>query len=221
MPLLYGMSPPSYLFINDGSGDFKPNLQWLGQSQFDNMTRVRPGMVKDATWVDINNDSLLDLILVGEWMPITVLIQQPSHSFLNQTTQYALGDTHGWWNRIEGNDFDGDGDIDFIVGNLGLNSRIKASKEKPLIMYLGDFDSNGGSDHILVYYNGDKSYPFTSRDQLIKQLPGLKKKFLHYYDYRNVILEDIITPQQQGNSAEMRANMFSSVYLKNVKGKFE
>jgi enediyne biosynthesis protein E4 len=221
MPLLYGMSPPSYLFVNDGNGNFKPHLEWLGQSQFDNMTRVRPGMVKDANWADINNDSLLDLILVGEWMPITVLVQQVNHSFLNQTVQYTLGGTHGWWNRIEGNDFDGDGDIDFVVGNLGLNSRIKASKEKPLIMYLGDFDSNGGSDHILVYYNGDKSYPFASRDQLIKQLPSLKKKFLHYYDYRNVILEDIITPQQKGNSAEMRANMFSSVYLKNVKGKFE
>ncbi len=221
MPLLYGMSPPSYLFVNDGNGNFKPDLNWLGQSQFDNMTRVRPGMVKDAAWADVNNDTLLDLILVGEWMPITILIQQPNHSFLNQTTQLALGDTHGWWNRIEGSDFDKDGDIDFVVGNLGLNSRIKASKEKPLNMYLGDFDSNGGSDHILVYYNGDKSYPFTSRDQLIKQLPPLKKKFLHYYDYRNVILEDIITPQQKGNSAEMKVNLLSSVYLKNVKGKFE
>ena len=69
---------------------------------------------------------------------------------------------------------------------------------KPLLMYLGDFDSNGGSDHILVYYNEEDSYPFTSRDQLVKQIPSLKKKFLKYRDYRNVRLEDIVTPQQKG-----------------------
>jgi enediyne biosynthesis protein E4 len=221
MPLLFGMSPVSYLFINNGKGDFTADLNWLGQSRFDNMTQVRPGMVNDATWVDVNKDALSDLILVGEWMPITILIQQPNHQFLNQTIQFGLNETSGWWNRIEANDFDKDGDIDFIIGNLGLNSRIKVSPKKPLTMYLGDFDSNGGSDHILVYYNGDKSYPFASRDQLIKQIPSLKKKFLHYYDYRNVILEDIITPQQKGNSAEMKVNLLSSIYLKNVNGKFE
>ena len=220
MPFLYGMSPVSFLLVNNGKGEFTADGKWLGNSTFDNPTQVRPGMVKDAAWGDINKDGLLDLILVGEWMPITVLIQNPNHQFINSTVPFGLQQTHGWWNSIEGDDFDGDGDIDFVVGNLGLNSRIRATNEKPLTMYLGDFDSNGSSDHILVYFNGDKSYPFTSRDQLVKQIPSLKKKFLKYKDYRDVKLEDIITPVQKGNSAVMKVSLFSSVFIKNEGAKF-
>jgi enediyne biosynthesis protein E4 len=216
IPLLYGMAPTSFLFENDGKGNFSFDPRWLGQSTFDNVTKIRPGMVKDATWLDLNKDLLPDLVLVGEWMPITVLIQQADHTFSNQTKEYGLSGSEGWWNRIAAEDFDLDGDLDLIVGNLGLNSRISASKKKPLRMYLGDFDSNGGSDHILVYYNGENSYPFPSRDQLVKQLPGLKKKFLHYYDYRDVDLEDIITPAQKGNSALLVANTLTSVMAKNT-----
>lgn len=87
-------------------------------------------------------------------------------------------------------------------------------------MYLGDFDSNGGSDHIMVYYNGESSYPFASRDQLVKQIPSFKKKFLHYRDYRDVKLEDIITPSQKGNSALMQVEELRSVMLRNDSNKF-
>jgi len=221
MPFLYGMSPVSYLLGNNGKGEFQNNHSWLGQSKFDNPTRVRPGMIKDACWIDINKDGLQDMILVGEWMPITVLIQQKNHSFLNQTEAYGLNNTNGLWNTCEAGDFDNDGDSDLIVGNLGLNSRVKASATKPLSMYLGDFDSNGGSDHILVYYNGENSYPFASRDQLVKQIPSFKKKFPHYKDYRNVKLEDIINPMQKGNSALMKVQELQSVILKNDSGKFK
>lgn len=220
MPFLYGMSPMSYLLENNGKGVFEPVRNWLGQSQFDNPTRVRPGMVKDASWVDLNGDKLPDLVLVGEWMPITILIQLQNHQFSNQTEQYGLSATHGWWNSIEVDDFDKDGDYDFVVGNLGLNSRIKVSHTKPLQMYLGDFDSNGGSDHILVYYNGDTSYPFASRDQLVKQIPSLKKKFPNYKAYRDVNLENIITPVQKGNSALMKVSELRSVFMRNTSGQF-
>lgn len=219
IPFLYGMSPVSYLLSNDGKGRFSVVNNWLGSSQFDNPTQVRPGMVKDAVWSDINLDGRPDLILVGEWMPITILIQNANHQFENQTRQYGLELSSGLWNTISSIDFDKDGDMDFVAGNLGLNSRLTASVEKPLLMYLGDFDSNGGSDHILVYFNGDKSYPFASRDQLVKQLPGLKKKFLRYMDYRNVGLEDIVTPQQKGNSALMKVQTLSSVVLRNERTK--
>lgn len=220
MPFLYGMSPVSFLLQNNGHGVFRFNPSWLGQSTFDNPIRVRPGMVKDAAWLDINKDGLQDLILVGEWMPVTVLIQQKDHRFLNQTAAYGLDNSSGWWNTCEVGDFDGDGDHDVVLGNLGFNARIRASVKKPLSMYLGDFDSNGGSDHIIVYFNGDKSYPFASRDQLVKQIPSLKKKFLHYRDYRDVKLEDIITPLQKGNSALMQVKQLASVFLKNDSGRF-
>ncbi len=220
IPMLYGMSPVSYLLENDGTGNFLVNSGWLGGSTFDNPSRNRPGMVKDATWTDINKDSRPDLVLAGEWMQVTILIQQPDHRFINRTSEYGLADTKGWWNSVVAADIDNDGDDDLIAGNVGLNSRLTATKEKPLTMYLGDFDSNGGSDHILVYYNGDRSYPFTSRDQLVRQIPSLKKKFLNYYDYRNVELDDIVTPQLQGNSAVMQANEFRSVLMINDNGKF-
>ncbi len=213
MPFLYGMSPVSFLLRNNGKGTFENVKNWLGNSEFNNPTRVRPGMVKDAVWTNLNGDQLPDLILVGEWMPITVLMQQPDHSFKNQTTEYGLNNTNGMWNTIEADDLNGDGKPDFVVGNLGLNSRIRASITKPLQMYLGDFDSNGGSDHILVYYNGDSSYPFPSRDQLLKQIPSLKKKFPTYKAYRDVRLEDIITPVQKGNSALMEIDELKSVLL--------
>jgi len=215
IPMLYGMSPQSYLLVNDGKGIFSVDPFWLGSSKFDNPTRVKPGMIKDAVWADMNNDKLLDLILVGDWMPITILIQERSHRFSNRTIEYQLRQTRGWWNSIIAHDFDGDGDLDLVAGNLGTNSRLEANADKPLKMYVGDFDSNGGSDHILVYYNGEKNYPFPSRDVLVKQLPHLKKKFLNYKDYRDVRFEDIVVPQQQGNSAEFSVDGFSSVYLQN------
>jgi enediyne biosynthesis protein E4 len=215
MPQLYGMAPMSFLLVNDGKGFFTPNMGGLGSSQFDNPTRVRPGMITDAVWTNVNKDDLIDLVVVGEWMPITILIQQQDHTFLNKTSEYNLQNTHGWWKTITVSDFDADGDDDWMVGNFGVNSRLKTSMEKPVKMYLGDFDSNGGSDHILVYFNGSKSYPFVSRDQLVKQIPSLKKKFLYYKDYHDVKLEDIVTPVQQGNSAVMQLDMLESVYLEN------
>lgn len=215
IPMLYGISPQSYLLTNDGKGNFSVDPFWLGLSQFDNPTKVKPGMVKDATWADLNGDKLLDLVLVGDWMPITILIQGKDHRFSNRTIEYQLSQTRGLWCSVIAHDFDKDGDMDIVVGNLGRNSRLEASPEKPLSLFAGDFDSNGGTDHILVYYNGDKSYPFPSRDVLVKQLPHLKKKFLNYVDYRNVKLEDIIVPQQQGNSAEFTVDGLSSVYLQN------
>ena len=219
IPFLYGMSPASYLLINDGRSKFSAAQDWLGQSRFDNPTIVRPGMVKDAVWTDVNGDHRPDLIVVGEWMPITVLIQSENHQFENRTEEFGMKQTNGWWNTIVAADVDHDGDDDYVAGNLGLNSRLRAGPERPVKLFLGDFDSNGGSDHIIVYFNEDHSYPFASRDQLVKQLPGLKKKFLRYSDYRDVNLEDIITPRQKGNSAEMHVDVFASSFLQNDKGK--
>ena len=212
-PLLYGMSPISYLLVNLGKGQFVNKEEWLGISQFDNITVRRPGMVKDAIWSHVNDDSLLDLILIGEWMPITILIHQPDHTFINSTKEYGLEDTHGWWNVISGSDFNNDGRMDFIIGNLGTNSRLRTSKERPVRMILGDFDKNGSSDHIISYFNGDTEYAFPSRDQLIRQLPHLKKKYLHYSSYKNATIEEILTEEERSMSAVLQVDMFESVYM--------
>lgn len=219
MPFLYGMAPLSYLWINDGRGNFSDFPRWLGASRFDNVTQVRPGMVNDASWADVNRDGRLDLVLVGEWMPITVLVQQTDRTFLNMSDAYGLQGTRGWWNSIHATDLDGDGDHDFIAGNLGLNSRFSASRQRPLTMLLGDFDANGSSDHILVYHNGTERYPFATRDELVKQLPVLKKKYLRYQDYRNVQLDDLIPPEQKQQSAELTIDMLATVAIWNEGGK--
>lgn len=220
MPLLYGMAPVSYLLVNDGRGRFTLSDGWLGQSMFDNLTRVRPGMVRDARWADINNDGLNDLVLVGEWMPITVLKQQPNHTFTNATVEVGLDSTHGLWNCLYVADVDQDGDVDIVAGNMGFNSRLSATRDTPLSLYLGDFDSNGNSDHVLVYENGGKMYPFASRDQLVKQIPSLKRKFLKYADYRDVELSDVVTPQQKGNSAQLVAYTLETSFFENSGGAF-
>jgi enediyne biosynthesis protein E4 len=220
IPMLYGMAPTSYLLLNDGTGKFSVINNWLGNSRFDNPSVNRPGIIRDATWADLNGDDLMDLVLVGDWMPITILQQSKNHEFANVTSKNKVDSTLGWWNSVYVNDFDDDGDLDIVAGNFGLNSRLRASKNEPLTMYLGDFDSNGNSDHILVYYNEGRAYPFTSRDQLVKQLPSLKRKFLRYADYRDVLLEDIVTPQQKGNSAVLKAYTLKSSYFENSQSGF-
>ncbi|MCA6379614.1 MAG: VCBS repeat-containing protein [Cytophagales bacterium] len=221
IPKAYGVSPESSLFLNDGKGNFSFFDGWLGASHFLNAPHENIGMVKDAFWVDIDKDSRLDMIVVGEWMPITILIQQPNHTFLNKTSFYGLDKTQGWWNRIEGSDIDNDGDIDFVLGNLGLNSRLKVSLNKPLNLYNGDFDSNGGVDQLMMYYNGKRQSPFYSRDQLVKQVPSLKKKFPYYYNFENAQLDDILDPSQISKATKLEAFVFASVLLKNNNGSFE
>jgi enediyne biosynthesis protein E4 len=212
----YGVNPKSFLLINDGTGKFtdetKKLLPDLKESSF--------GMVTDASWIDINEDGRLDLILTGEWMPITILMQDSKGAFHDRTREYGLDKTNGWWNSIHASDFDRDGDVDFVAGNLGLNSRLKASKEKPVTLFTGDMDANGGIDHLLTYFNGDDEHPFISRDQLVKQVPSFKRAFLKYDNFRAVSLEQIIPAIDSAKYVVNRAFCFSSVYLENLNGKF-
>ncbi len=210
----YGLSPDSYLVVNHGNGNFVAQENW-----YDSFSKEKLGMVKDAIWTDVNNDALIDLIVVGEWMPITILLQQPNHLFWNATEKFGLNQTTGWWNRIEAADMDGDGDFDFVIGNLGLNSRLKASKDQPLDLYVGDFDANGSTEQLLTYFNNGVQYPFNSRDQLIKQVPSWKKKFPDYTAYQNAQLNDILNSEQIKKSKRLSVNILESVVVKNEKGK--
>ncbi len=209
----YGIDPPSYLLLNDGKGSFSDHTsQMLKQNSL--------GMVSDALWNDVNDDGKLDLIVVGEWMPITILIQRDNLVFEDQTLAYGLDKTNGWWNTIIADDIDGDGDTDFLAGNLGLNSRLRATASEPVSLYITDLDQNGSLDHILTYNNGQSSLPFLSRDQLIKQVPSFKKKFSTYADYENVRLNDILPSSDASLIIRKDAYMFASVYLEKKDNRF-
>lgn len=212
----YGNSPESFLLINDGRGNFSDH----SRNVFPSPTGSRIGMVSDACVSDLNGDKRPDIVLVGEWMPITILIQNANGQLEDRTQQFSLDSTNGWWNTIAARDFDGDGDTDFVCGNLGLNSRLHASRQEPITLYIGDIDHNGGMDHLITYYNQGTEYPFISRDQLVKQVPSLRRNFLKYSSFRNVKRQDIIATDDIGRFSVRQAYCFASVYLENADGKF-
>jgi enediyne biosynthesis protein E4 len=173
-----------------------------------------PGMVTDALWLDVNKDGQEDLIVVGQFMPITIF-ENHNGKLVNETNAYGLSATNGWWCRILADDFDNDGDTDIVVGNLGLNTQFKASSNEPLSISYSDFYGNGLVDPILCYYDQGKSYPYFSKDEIVSQIPSLQKKFLHYADYADAQLSDMFTAEQLKNAKTVEINTLRSVFLRN------
>ena len=212
IPDHYGRPPVSFLMINDGKGNFsaQPLKDAAGRDL---------GMVTDAVWSDIDGDRDPDLLVAGEWEPLRLFRNE--HGKLIEM-QGVIPNSNGWWNCVTAADLDGDGDDDFVLGNWGLNTRFKASVEKPLSMYVADFDQNGRDETILCQYNGDRSYPLAQRSDLVKQLPFLKKKFLKSEDYKNRTITDIFTPEQLAGSLKKDAFCLTTNILWNRGGgKFE
>jgi enediyne biosynthesis protein E4 len=189
IPGRYGYSPASYLYINDGSGQFKNyTKRFLDTGEL--------GMVTDAAWSDIDHDTYPDLILVGDWMPISVF-RNDGGKRLAPVKADALLQSGGWWNCIKSADLDNDGDVDFIVGNVGVNSRIRADTLHPAELYVSDFDGNGAVEQIISCVSEDgKNYPMVLKHDLEKQLPFIKKRFVNYRDYAGKRIDQIFTPQE-------------------------
>ncbi|HEV8513217.1 MAG TPA: VCBS repeat-containing protein, partial [Cyclobacteriaceae bacterium] len=213
-PFQYGIQMNGYILNNDGKGNFNNVTEYLASG----LTRL--GMICDASWTDVDGDKDLDLMVVGEWMPIVIFINE-NGNFINRTEKSGLSKTNGWWNNIKPLDVDNDGDVDFIVGNHGLNSRFRASKEKPATMHVNDFDKNGSVEQIISTYNGEKSYPMVLRHDLISQIPSLKKNYLKYESYKDATISDIFTSEQMEGALQLGAyNFSSSVLINDGKGKF-
>lgn len=214
LPFVYGVPVNSYLLINDGKGKFTDATASLAPGL------VKIGMVTDAAWLDIDADKDPDLVIVGEWMPAKVF-RNDAGKFTDITSQAGLNKTNGFWNVVQAADIDGDGDIDLVAGNYGLNSRLKATAEKPLSMYINDFDGNSSVDHILCAYNGDKSYPLVLRHDLVSQLPGLKKKYLKYASYKEQQITDIFPKELLDKSVVLEAfQLQSCLFVNDGKGRF-
>jgi hypothetical protein len=176
------------------------------------------GMVCDALWTDIDNNGSMDLMLSGEWMPVTVF-KNNQGKFVNATTSSGLADKIGWWNSLAAGDFDNDGDIDYIAGNLGLNSFIRGSEKYPVSIYARDFDKNNVVDIVpTLFLPGEDGklaeFPLHTRDDLVEQLPGLKKNFLTYKEFGRAGIRNILTGQMD-SAFTLRANYFQSACLIN------
>ena len=204
----YGLSPFSYMLTNNGKGEFM-----MAQ-------KGRLGMVTDSKWADMNNDGLVDLVIVGDYMPVTLLINQGNSSFLDKTQDFGLADTQGMWNTVSLGDFDKDGRMDILAGNAGLNFKWKASKERPIKLYLDDFDDNGQADPIIYYDFFGEYVPFASKDKLTGQIPQLKKKFLSYSDFAKTNGIEDLTGKKESEILETKriSELRSMIYWNDENG---
>ncbi|WP_373513692.1 VCBS repeat-containing protein [Persicitalea sp.] len=200
----------SYLLIND-NGTFRdgtagvPGLQKLG-------------MVTDARWLDVDRDSWLDLVVVGELMPITLFRNEKGK--LGDPTELLPG-TAGLWNCLSSGDFDRDGDIDVLVGNVGLNTSYRISSKEPLTAYASDFDGNGSFDAIPALWKKGKEVPMSGRDLFVAQLPTWKSRFQNYASYAAATMQQVLSADQRKGAVVKRAVLQESVYLENQgDGKF-
>lgn len=206
-PQQYPNPSSSMLLVND-------NGQLVNQTESLSPQLLQIGMITDAIWSDYDNDQDLDLMIVGEWMPITIF--ENNNGNLSKVENENFTSSYGWWFSIEQGDFDNDGDLDYIAGNLGLNYKYKTSSDKPFDVYYNDFDANGNADIVLGYYNKEKHYPLRGFSCSSEQIPALKKKIVKYDAFASMELKDVYGEEKLKNSLHYSADTFASVYIENL-----
>lgn len=215
IPGRYPQTPSSKILVNDGQGNFSDQTSTLLPNE------GKLGMVTGAVSQDLNKDGFPDIILVGEYMPISAFINENGKSFRDETAKYFEADFSGWWNSLAQADMDGDGDLDLIAGNFGLNSQFKVNEQKRLRLYAADFDKNGSVDPILECYVGDEAYPFASRDELLGQMVSMRSKFTNYEMYADAKMKDLFTQKELDEAQVLEANTLDSYYFENTGSGFK
>lgn len=202
-------SKNGHVIFTDVTASVAPGLQQIG-------------MVCDGIWTDFDNDGWPDLLLAGEWMPLT-LFRNDGGRLTNITVGTGVSGEKGWWNSIVAGDFDNDGDIDYVVGNLGLNSYYRASKKYPVRVYGKDFDKNGVYDMIPSVYLPDqkgnkREFPAMSRDDLLRQMTSMRSRFPTYKSFAVATMDEVLTPEQRQGAVLLEANQFRSCLFRNEGG---
>jgi hypothetical protein len=216
-PGQYPLPATSYLLKNV-SKKGKPEFE-LFSDEFGNPFKDL-GMATSAIITDYNNDNWLDIIVVGEWMPIKVF-KNTKTGFTEVSEELGLNkDTTGWWWSIKEGDFDNDGDMDYILGNNGLNYKYQANENESFDIYVNDFDKNKKQDIVLSYYNEGKQFPVRGRECSSQQIPGIKNKFKNYESFSEATLIDVFTEESLESALHYQVKSFASIYLENKNGKF-
>ena len=210
----YGQSPRSFLLENDGSARYTDVTEEVAPGL------RSPGLVTDAVWADVWGDDAPELVVVGEWMPITVFARPGGRAsadsrLVERTEAAGLAGTEGWWTALHAADLNGDGASDLIAGNLGLNSRLRATPETPVRLYVHDFNGDGAPEPILTRYNEGRSYPWVRRDELLDRMPTLDERFPTYDAYGDSQVEDLFPAQELRDATVKEARLFASVYVEN------
>lgn len=215
VPGRYPETPQSFLLLNDGKGHFIDQTRQLAP------TLQHIGMVSDAAWTDLNRDGRPDLVVVGEWMPVSIFINLKG-KLVDEISTYLGKQYSGWWNKICISDLNKDGHPDLVIGNIGLNTQCKATDQEPAEMFYKDFDDNGALDPIFCFYNQHKSYPYMTRDEMLDQMSMMRVRFPDYQSFANAGVHDLFTAAELKGAGYLKANHFATtLFLSYGSGKLK
>lgn len=216
VPSNYGVIPNSCVLINDGKGQYTDATARLAPA----LSKV--GLVQGGAWMDINGDGRDDLVLACEWSPVRIFVNEAGGLRALSPADTGLAGEGGWWNNIIPGDMDGDGDMDFIAGNLGWNSKLQTTPEKPVRMLFNDFDGDGRAEQLLLYYLNGEENLFATKDEVATRMVSLKKRYLGYADFAKAKLKDIFPADKLKEAVVFEAPNFSSAYYENLgNGRFK
>ncbi len=207
-PFAYGVPVNGYILNNDGAGHFTNVTEEIAPGL------LHIGMITDMVWADVDNDGDADMVIVGDWMPVKIFLNEGG-KFTDHSQDLGPANSSGWWHTVVARDLDGDGRTDFILGNHGMNTFFKASPEKPVTMYVNDFDMNGSVEQIFCTFNGDTSYPVAMLDDMTAQIPSLAKKYKSFEAYKRETIGDIFSKETLKNSLVLQSAYMRTAVLMN------